>query len=126
MAQALELDLGDAHADITDHDVYVNGVPHATFRRLREEAPVSFTEERDGRGFWSVTRYEDVLFVSRHTELFSSTQGIRLEAGGTARRRRSFDQQRLAKEQTLAGRCPALHCLRPPADRLRTASGVRM
>lgn len=79
MAQTVELDLGDAHADLTDHDVYVRGIPHATFLRLRHEAPVSFTEERDGRGFWSVTRYEDLLFVSRHTELFSSAQGIRLE-----------------------------------------------
>ncbi len=79
MTLATELDLGDAHADITDHDVYVKGVPHATFQRLREEDPVSFTEEADGRGFWSVTRYEDVLYVSRHTELFSSAKGIRLE-----------------------------------------------
>jgi cytochrome P450 len=76
---ATELDLGDAHADITDHDVYVRGVPHATFQRLRDEDPVSFTEEADGRGFWSITRYEDVLYVSRHTELFSSASGIRLE-----------------------------------------------
>ena len=79
MTLATELDLGDAHADITDHDVYVRGVPHATFQRLREEDPVSFTEEHDGRGFWSITRYEDVLYVSRHTELFSSASGIRLE-----------------------------------------------
>jgi cytochrome P450 len=74
-----ELDLGDAYADITDHDVYTHGVPHATFRRLREEDPVSFVEEPDGRGFWAITRYEDVLYVSRHTELFSSARGIRLE-----------------------------------------------
>jgi cytochrome P450 len=79
VALAPELDLGDAHADITDHDVYTRGVPHATFLRLRDEDPVSFTEESDGRGFWSITRYEDVLYVSRHTELFSSAQGIRLE-----------------------------------------------
>jgi len=76
---ATELDLGDAHADITDHDVYTRGVPHATFLRLRKEEPVSFTEEADGRGFWSITRYDDVLYVSRHTELFSSAKGIRLE-----------------------------------------------
>lgn len=79
MTLATELDLGDAHADITDHDVYTRGVPHATFLRLRTEDPVSFTEEADGRGFWSITRYEDVLYVSRHTELFSSAKGIRLE-----------------------------------------------
>ena len=79
MTLATELDLGDAHADITDHDVYTRGVPHATFLRLRKEEPVSFTEEADGRGFWSITRYDDVLYVSRHTELFSSAKGIRLE-----------------------------------------------
>lgn len=79
MTQGIELELGDAHADITEHDVYTHGVPHATFLRLREEDPVSFTPEEDGRGFWSVTRYEDVLYVSRHTELFSSAKGIRLE-----------------------------------------------
>lgn len=79
MSQVTELELGDEHADLTDHDVYVTGVPHATFLRLRDEDPVSFTEERDGRGFWSITRYDDVLYVSRHTELFSSAKGIRLE-----------------------------------------------
>ena len=79
MAAVIELDLGDSNADITDHDVYTQGVPHATFLRLRTEDPVSFTEEHDGRGFWSITRYDDVLFVSRHTELFSSAKGIRLE-----------------------------------------------
>jgi hypothetical protein len=76
---AIELELGDAHADITDHDTYVQGVPHATFLRLREDDPVSFTEEHDGRGFWSITRYDDVLYVSRHTEQFSSAKGIRME-----------------------------------------------
>ena len=28
-------DLGPDDADITDHDTYVGGVPHATFTRLR-------------------------------------------------------------------------------------------
>ncbi len=68
------------HADITSHDTYVAGVPHATFARLRRDDPVSWTPEPDGgRGFWSLTKYDDVLYASRHTELFSSAQGIRLE-----------------------------------------------
>ena len=52
-----------------------------TFRRLRDEAPVAFMEEPDipllgqGPGFWSVTRHADVMFVSRHPELFCSGQG---------------------------------------------------
>ena len=75
----VDIDLGDAHADITSHDTYVDGVPYATFERLRRDDPVSWWEDGDGEGFWAVTRYDDVLAVSRQTELFSSAQGIRLE-----------------------------------------------
>jgi cytochrome P450 len=96
----VELELGDAHADVTDHDVYVRGVPHATFQRLRDLEPVSFTEERDGRGFWSVTRYDDVLYVSRHTELFSSAEGIRLE---------DMDAEETEARRTLMEMDPPLH-----------------
>jgi cytochrome P450 len=73
------LDLGDAHADITSHDTYVNGVPHATFARLRRDDPVSWWDEVDGSGFWAVTRYADVLEVSKAHERFTVTRGIRLE-----------------------------------------------
>jgi cytochrome P450 len=70
---------GETHANITDPDVYVHGVPHATFKRLRDEDPVSRWDEPDGSGFWAVTRYHDILEVSRHPHLFSSAKGIRLE-----------------------------------------------
>ena len=100
MSQTIELDLGDAHADITDHDAYVEGVPHATFKRLREEDPVSFTEEADGRGFWSITRYDDVLYASRHTELFSSAKGIRLE---------DMDDEETEARRTIMEMDPPLH-----------------
>ena len=73
------LDLGDAHADITSHDTYVDGVPHATFARLRREDPVSWWDEADGSGFWAVTRYDDLLEVSKDHERFTVTRGIRLE-----------------------------------------------
>jgi len=66
--------------DITSHDTFVEGVPHETFQWLRANDPVHWTEETDGgRGFWSVTRYDDVLNVSRNSEIFSSRLGIRLE-----------------------------------------------
>jgi cytochrome P450 len=78
--EAVDLDLGPDDADITDPDTYVHGVPHATFRRMRREGPVAWCEEHDGgRGFWSVTRYADLLAVSRDVETFSSARGIRLE-----------------------------------------------
>lgn len=72
-------DLGPDHADITSHDTYVNGVPYATFDRLRAEDPVHWTEEADGSGFWSILRYDDALAVSRDVETFTSSKGIRLE-----------------------------------------------
>ena len=66
--------------DITSHDTYVHGIPREVFAELRAHNPISWTEESDGgRGFWSITKYDDVLFASRHTELFSSRLGIRLE-----------------------------------------------
>ena len=49
--------------DITSHDTYVDGVPHETFAKMRAESPVAWTEESNGaRGFWSLTKYDDVLF----------------------------------------------------------------
>ncbi len=66
--------------DITDHDVFVDGVPHETFRQLRDNDPVSWWDERDGgSGFWAVTRYDDLLTVSRDVETFRSGEGITLE-----------------------------------------------
>ncbi len=87
------LDLGEAYADITDPDVYVTGVPHATFKRLRNEDPVSWWEPKDGgRGFWAVTRYDDAIEVSHQPEIFSSAKGIRLE---------DMDEEELAARKTM-------------------------
>jgi cytochrome P450 len=74
-------DLGPADADIADPDTYTAGVPHATFRRLRRDDPVSWWAEdhAGGRGFWAVTRHADLLTVSRDVARFSSARGIRLE-----------------------------------------------
>ena len=71
--------LGDRWLDITDPDIYRSGVPHATFQRLRDEDPVSWWDERDGRGFWSITRYQDIVDANRDFATFTSAHGIRLE-----------------------------------------------
>ncbi len=44
----------------------------AYFKRLRDEAPVHYQKNSPFGPFWSVTRYEDILFVDKHHELFSS------------------------------------------------------
>jgi cytochrome P450 len=70
---------GDRWLDLTDPDVHTAGVPHATFQRMRDEDPIAWCEERDGSGFWSVTRYQDIVELNRDFRTFTSEQGIRLE-----------------------------------------------
>ena len=58
--------------DLKDPDLYVNEAPHALFERLRREDPVHWNPESDGAGFWALTRYADIVEVSRNPALFSS------------------------------------------------------
>ena len=65
-----------ADVDLTDLDRWVRGVPYDWFELLRREAPVFWQNEpQGGRGFWSVTRYEDVIAMSKDWEEFSSARG---------------------------------------------------
>lgn len=65
-------------ADLYDPGTYVQGVPYETFAYLRREHPVYWhPEPNGGRGYWALTRYEDIVTVSSDNNLFSS------EAGGT-------------------------------------------
>ena len=63
-------------ADLSSHDAFVTGVPHRTFETLRREAPVAWFEEREGSGFWAITRHADIVAVNRNYRRFSSRQGI--------------------------------------------------
>jgi cytochrome P450 len=69
----------DAHADITSHDTYLTGFPHAAFERMREEEPVAWVEESDGSGFWAITKHADVIEASRDYHRFTASRGIRME-----------------------------------------------
>jgi cytochrome P450 len=69
----------DGYADLSDHDSFVQGAPHNTFTRLRNEDPVSWTPYAGGKGFWSITRHQDILNLNRDAALMSSAQGIRME-----------------------------------------------
>ncbi len=86
--------------NIIDPDVYVNGVPHATFQHLRDHDPVSWWDEEKGSGFWAVTRYADLLEVSHQPKIFSNAQGIRLE---------EMDAEELIARQTMMELDPPEH-----------------
>jgi cytochrome P450 len=46
------------------------------FKRLRDEDPVHLVTGGEFGPYWSVTRYEDIVFVDTHHDLFSSVPSI--------------------------------------------------
>jgi cholest-4-en-3-one 26-monooxygenase len=59
--------------DLTDPATYADGIPHELFARLRAEAPVVWHPMGSGKsGFWSVTRYDDVVALNRDAEALST------------------------------------------------------
>lgn len=48
------------------------------FKRLRDEDPVHLNEHPDTGRYWSVTKFQDIMYVDTHHDLFSSAHGIAL------------------------------------------------
>ena len=61
--------------DLLDYDLFADHEPWEVFELLQREAPVYRHPEPDGRGFWALTKYDDVLAVLRDTKTFSSELG---------------------------------------------------
>ncbi len=64
---------------VGERELWTDGPPHDTFRRLRAECPVHFTrritEYPREAGFWSVTTADDVHAVTRDWQTYSSELG---------------------------------------------------
>jgi cytochrome P450 len=75
-------DLGDL--DLTDIELYRDGFPHDVFSALRCEQPVRWQpipEDLPGehdRGFWVLSKHEDVQAANRDTDTFSAFDGPQL------------------------------------------------
>lgn len=61
--------------DLTDHERFAERVPHEMFAVLRREDPVHWQDEKDGRGFWAITRHADITAVAKDWRTFSSERG---------------------------------------------------
>jgi cytochrome P450 len=48
------------------------------FERLRSEDPVHWTPDSNYGSFWSITKYNDIMEVDTHHQVFSSAKGIGL------------------------------------------------
>ena len=60
--------------DPYDHDTIFN--PHALFRRLRDEAPLFYSEQYD---FYAISRFEDIERTLVNREAFISRKGVTLD-----------------------------------------------
>ena len=59
--------------DLWSLETYDNGIPHDVFTYLRHEAPIyRHPDPLVPEGHWAVTRLEDIVFISRNPEIFSS------------------------------------------------------
>ena len=64
------------HIDLLSPATFASGHPVAQYRWLQENAPVYWHDEPGGRGFWALTRYEDVADVGRQPLVFSSEPSV--------------------------------------------------
>jgi cytochrome P450 len=104
--------------DLVNPDNYVERVPFEWFDRLRREAPVSWHDEpAPNKGFWAVTRYDDLTKVHMDWETYSSELGaVALE---------ELDQEQLAVRRTMLEMDPPRHTeLRKICSKLFSARGV--
>ena len=61
--------------DITDPAAYSNGIPHEVFREMRNNEPIAL-REYEGRPYWAITRYADLVTVTRDPVTYSSARGM--------------------------------------------------
>ena len=62
--------------DVSDPGLYQADDWRPLFARLRAEDPVHFHRDSPFGPYWSVTRFEDLMYVDRNHDLFSSEPTI--------------------------------------------------
>ncbi|HIF97340.1 MAG TPA: cytochrome P450 [Myxococcales bacterium] len=93
--------------DLTEPELYRNGFPHHVFSTLREKAPVwrhpetaGFKDTQD-KGFWVLSRYEDIRDANRNSDLFLSAEGAGLGFEGLGFMLTDMDGQPHLRERKL-------------------------
>jgi len=63
--------------DVSDAELFETDTLWGYFERLRKEDPVHYCAENEEFGpFWSVTKFDDIVYVEKNPELFSSEPTI--------------------------------------------------
>ena len=103
--------------DVSDSELFETDTHWGFFERLRKEAPVHYCAESDFGPYWSVTRFDDIVHVDKHHEIFSSERSIVLgdpapefpvEAGFITMDPPRHDDQRKVAQPVVAPRNLAL------------------
>ena len=71
--------------DVLQPDDFVaHGYPHETWARLRREDPVHYVERKIDEPYWAITRYQDLVDISRRPETFESAPRLFMSFDTTA------------------------------------------
>lgn len=63
--------------DLNDGELFERGEAHQVFEWLRNNKPIYWNKETERLvGYWNITKYEDVMFISRNPLKFVSSKGI--------------------------------------------------
>ncbi len=62
--------------DPSDGTLYQRGLLHEYFRRLRAEDPVHWSPTGPSGGYWSITKFNDIVQIEANHKLFSSDRDI--------------------------------------------------
>lgn len=85
-----------AHVDLTDLGPFIGGTEHELFRHLREHDPLHWDDERSGPGFWSLTRYADLMTAIEDPVTFVNGEGTQIPS------------------RRVEGHTPTVHNMDPP------------
>src|SRR3989304_8448529 len=116
MSVGTQIDL--SRMDLVNPDSYVDAIPHEWFEELRRDAPVIWhPEPPPNKGFWAVTRHEDLVAVHMDWETYSSEIGaVGLE---------ELDAEQLELRKTMLEADPRPHrALRNICNKRFSARGV--
>jgi cytochrome P450 len=108
--------------DLSDPDLFQSGDPLGAFKLLQREAPVYWNAGKHDR-FWALTKYADVVGVSKNPDIFSSAQGtiIGLEPEGSML---SMDNPRHKKLRSLVEKGFTARLVRDLEPHTREVTGL--
>ncbi len=65
-----------AQIDVSQSELYEKDLFWPYFERLRKEDPVHYCANSDFGPYWSITKFDDIVYVEKNHDLFSSEWGI--------------------------------------------------